>query len=514
MKETSKTKAQLTLELESLRQRIAQLEESEAGRKVSVDAQRDRAQKYLDIAEVMLVAIDAEQKITMMNRKGCELLGYEQSEVVGKNWFDSFLPERVRSEVKAVFKKIVVGEIGLAKYQVNPVVTSSGEERLVAWHNTMITDEQGKIMDTLSSGEDVTDRERWEEEMKLRTQLLDNATDAILLLDFEGSIVYANQTACKSFAYSREELVGMNISKLDPPGYTELRRQHLKKMREKVQTVFEFAHLCKDGSIQPVETHISIIESGGKKFFLGVLRDISERRKMQASLVIADRLASLGELASGFAHELNNPLTGVIGYSQLLMEDKSLPENARQDVERIYGEARRVDNVIKNFLVFARKQPPTKQPADVNDIISRVLKLREYEQKIKNINVIANLSPDLPIIMADISQLQQCFLNIVINAEHSMLKAHNKGTLTVTTEIARDVVKASFADDGAGISQENLAHIFDPFFTTKGVGQGTGMGLSICHGIISEHGGRVYAESEPGKGATFVVELPAENSKS
>ena len=159
-------------------------------------------------------------------------------------------------------------------------------------------------------------------------------------------------------------------------------------------------------------------------------------------------------------------------------------------------------------LSFARKQKAEKQPVDINKEIQTVLDLRAYEQKVNNIQVNTQFAVDLPEIIADGFQLQQVFLNIVSNAEQSMLEAHGKGILTVTTDQVGDIIRASFADDGLGITQENLGHLFDPFFTTKEVGKGTGLGLSICHGIITEHGGRIYAKSELGKGATFVVELP------
>ncbi|GAH89764.1 unnamed protein product, partial [marine sediment metagenome] len=162
---------------------------------------------------------------------------------------------------------------------------------------------------------------------------------------------------------------------------------------------------------------------------------------------------------------------------------------------------------------FARKHAPEKQPVNINSSIEKVLELRAYEQKVSNIQVNTRFAPDLPEIMADYFQLQQVFLNIVINAEHFMIESNNRGTLTITTEKVEDIIRASFADDGPGISKENLGHLFDPFFTTKAVGKGTGLGLSICHGIITEHGGRIYAESKLGKGATFVVELPITTDK-
>jgi signal transduction histidine kinase len=239
----------------------------------------------------------------------------------------------------------------------------------------------------------------------------------------------------------------------------------------------------------------------------GLERLETEPGRAEEQMLITDRLASIGELASGIAHELNNPLTSVIGFAQLLL-GRELPEDIREDIGVIYGEARRAAEVMKNLLIFARKHPPAKQLVNINSVIEKVLALRAYEHSVENIQVIAHLAPDLPLVMADYFQLQQVFLNIVINAEHFMIQAHQRGTLTIATRRAGDCVRASFTDDGSGIAKENLARLFDPFFTTKEVGEGTGLGLSICHGIVTGHGGRIYAQSEPGKGATFVVELP------
>ena len=231
------------------------------------------------------------------------------------------------------------------------------------------------------------------------------------------------------------------------------------------------------------------------------------KRQVEEQLLVSDRLASIGELASGIAHELNNPLTSVIGFSQLLL-GRELPDDIREDIKVIYSEARRAAEVMKNLLIFARKHTSVKQLVNINSVIEKVLTVRAYEQRVENIQVITRLAPDLPVTMADYFQLQQVFLNIVINAEHFMLEAHQRGTLTITTQRVGNTIKASFADNGPGIGKEDLGHLFDPFFTTKEVGKGTGLGLSICHGIITEHSGRIYAESESGKGATFVVELP------
>jgi signal transduction histidine kinase len=237
------------------------------------------------------------------------------------------------------------------------------------------------------------------------------------------------------------------------------------------------------------------------------VRDITERKQMEQRLVITGRLASVGELASGVTHEINNPLTSVIGFSQLLLE-KDIGDDIKEDVKIIASEAQRAAGVVKNLLAFARNRGPARQMVSINDIIAKVLELRAYEQKVNNIRTETRFAADLPEVMADYFHLQQAFLNIIINAEYFMVEAHKRGTLTITTKRTGSLVSASFADDGPGIPEEDRGRLFDAFFTTKEVGKGTGLGLSICRGIVKEHGGRISVAGKPGEGATFSVELP------
>lgn len=248
-------------------------------------------------------------------------------------------------------------------------------------------------------------------------------------------------------------------------------------------------------------------ERGNVVASVHISRDITERKNMEEQLILNNRLASIDELASGIGHELNNPLTSIIGFSELLLA-KDVTKEVREDLQVINREAQRTAAIVKNLLTFARKHKPNRQPVDIHSLIRAVLELRAYEQKVNRIQVSTRLASSLPKIKTDGFQLRQVFLNIVINAEHFMIEAHGGGKLTITTERIGDMVKISFADDGPGIAEENLGHLFDPFFTTKDIGKGTGLGLSISHGIITESGGIIYAESTPGSGATFIVELP------
>ena len=228
--------------------------------------------------------------------------------------------------------------------------------------------------------------------------------------------------------------------------------------------------------------------------------------------MMADRLASVGELAAGTAHELNNPLTSVVGFSRLLME-KDVSDDIREDLGIICSEAQRATEVIAQLLRFARKHPPVEELNQINSVIEHVLRLRAYEQRAHNIEVRTDLDPALPEIMVDYFQMQQVLLNIIINAEQSVVEANERGTLTIATQRRNGTVVISVTDNGLGISQEHLGQVFKPFFTTKKTGKGTGLGLSICHRIVAEHSGQIYARSTPGEGATFYVELPINGAR-
>ncbi len=232
----------------------------------------------------------------------------------------------------------------------------------------------------------------------------------------------------------------------------------------------------------------------------------SEKR-LQEELYLSSRLASIGELAAGVVHELNNPLTGIVGFSQLLLR-RSTDQTVSRDLERIHNEAQRAVKVVQNLLAFARRRETKKQYSDINEILGRALELRAYELRTSNIELVVKLAPDLPKIMADFGQIQEVFLNIILNAEQAVTEANRGGKLSVKTRKIRDYIEVCFTDDGPGIAAKHLGKVFDPFFTTRGEKGGTGLGLSVCHGIVREHGGRIYDKSKPGKGATFIVELP------
>jgi signal transduction histidine kinase len=277
-----------------------------------------------------------------------------------------------------------------------------------------------------------------------------------------------------------------------------------------------------DGSQIPVQIQVSKVQLSDGMANIYFITDISARKKSETDLLIAQakqkqleekaeinsRLAAVGEMAAGIAHEINNPLTSVLGFSQLLLEKQNIPEDIKEDLGIIADGSRRVSDIVKRLLTFARQTKPIRTLTNLNELIDNTVKLREYVLNTANITVVTRFDPGLPRSVVDPGQMQQVFLNLIVNAEQAMKKAHEKGTLTITSEEKENHIYISFQDDGPGIAKENLGHLFEPFFTTKDVGEGTGLGLSLSRSIILEHGGKISVENEPGRGATFIMELP------
>ena len=330
-----------------------------------------------------------------------------------------------------------------------------------------------------------------------------------------GRFLEVNPAMEEITGYSREELLQMNVSDLYV--HPEEREAVLEKIASATgKTTRELRFRKKDGTeIVISDTKVDVRDSSGKiLYFDGILEDITERKlaeerakELQRELYLSRRLASIGQLAAGVAHEINNPLTGILGFSQRLLR-KSTDEELSRGLEIIHNEALRAAKVVENLLTFARRREPKKEYSDINDTLRKTVELRAYELKTSNIEVVTDLHPGLPRTIADSRQIEEVFLNIIVNTEQAMTEAHYEGKLTIKTQQIKDYIKVSFTDNGPGIAPENLDKVFDPFFTTRGERNGTGLGLSICHGIVAEHGGKIYVRSKPGKGATFVVELP------
>ncbi|MER3447757.1 MAG: hypothetical protein C4291_13390 [Candidatus Dadabacteria bacterium] len=256
-------------------------------------------------------------------------------------------------------------------------------------------------------------------------------------------------------------------------------------------------------------SRIKIFEEMGQQ--TQELRALYENlRSAQDRLIQSEKLASLRQLVSSIAHEFNNPLTPILGYSRLLLEKPNVDSERRQNaIEIIYRSAERLKRIVENLLSFSQERKPERAHVDINHLIEKTLELMDDDLRLGNIEVIKDLSPESLRIVADPNQIQQVFTNIILNAKQAIADTEKGGWLKVKTRLKEEgVVEISFVDNGPGIRNEILGRIFDPFFTTKPIGKGTGLGLSISYGIIKDHGGDIYALSKEGNGATFIIELP------
>ena len=338
----------------------------------------------------------------------------------------------------------------------------------------------------------------------------DAMQDCVSVHDTSGKVIRANVALARRLKTRPPKVIGKYCSELystagpdgPPCGHTEsLQSEGL---------IVEEVELPEMGGTFQVSVGPWYDKNNRLAGSIHVAKDISNEKLLQQQLIQSEKLSAIGELISGIAHELNNPLTGVMGYSQLLQMRGDLDERARDSLVKINNLATRCQKIVQNLLSFARKQKPERTLTSVNEILDRTVELRSYELQVNNIEILLELDPHLPRTIADAHQLQQVFLNVITNAEQAMLEAKRRGRLTIRTrsDSARGRVIIEIADDGPGIPEQHLTRIFDPFFTTKEVGKGTGLGLSLSYGIIKEHAGNIYARSRLGEGSTFVIELP------
>lgn len=341
--------------------------------------------------------------------------------------------------------------------------------------------------------------------------LADSIADIFFALDSDLRCIYWNRASEELTGISAGDALGKHHFDLFPGSESTRRveKVYRKVLKTKLPQYFVNEYELK-GRTLSLEINVYPSEDG----ISVVARNITERKeaekrekRLQQELYESSRLAAIGELAAGVAHEINNPLTAILGFSQRVLK-KSHDESLTRDLERVSGEALRAARIVQNLLAFARRREPHKEDCDVNDILQRALDLRAYEWKTSNIKTAIDLTPGLPKVRADSQQIQEVFLNLVLNAEQAMVEAHQGGTLSIKTCKNKGYVQITFSDDGPGIAKENLRRIFLPFFSTRADKGGTGLGLSICHGIVMEHGGKIYAKSRLGEGTTFAVELP------
>ncbi|MBM3933877.1 MAG: PAS domain S-box protein [SAR202 cluster bacterium] len=458
--------------------------------------------------------VDAQGVFTQANDSFTRMLGYTEEELRSLRFREITHPDDVPRNL-GLFERLVAGNLPHYGMEKRYIRKDGG---LVWVHmNVSAMPHSDPEFRCVALLEDITERkkaeaalDRSEAQLHLQSSALAAAANGIVITDTEGIVVWTNGAFSKMTGYSRDEVIGNTLrllksGKQDDDYYARL----WKAIKSGQNWEGEVINRRKDGTLYTEFQTITPVKSpaGEITHFIAIKQDITERKDTEKRLQETSRLVSIGELAAGVAHELNNPLTGVMGFSELLMHE-DLPAQTKEDVRKIYTSAQRAARIVQNLLSFARRHEPEKKYIDVRGVVHQVLELKAYDLKSGKVKVTTDMPDGLPPTMADQHQLVQVVLNIVSNAEQAILSSRGTGNILVSTSTHAGRIRISIKDDGPGIPQQLLGRIFDPFFTTKEVGKGTGLGLSICYGIVRQHNGDLTVESVPGQGATFNIDLP------
>ena len=421
---------------------------------VALRDERNKAQKYLDVAEVIMLVIDNKQKVGLVNRKGCEILGYNKEEIIGKDWCNNFVPEKARDEVRRIISGLLNGQVKQFEYYENPVLTSGGAERIIAWHNSILPDEKGQIEGMLSSGGDITEHKRAEETTRLAYEKLEKA---------------------------HQELKGMQSQLVQS---------------EKLASIGQLAA----GVAHEMNTPVGFVASNFHTLETYV-------KKFKKLLEMYEELAR--EIETSEKTELLNKV-GAIGQTY----DDIKMDFILEDIQGLFDDSKegldRVTNIIQNLRDFSRiDQPGSLDEYNLNDGIEATLVVARNEIKY-DADIKMELS-EIPLVLCSAGQINQVFLNILLNAVQAIKsqEGDDRGTITIRTYSTETEVVCEICDDGPGIAAETLSKVFDPFFTTKPSGKGTGLGLTVSYDIIvTKHKGALLTDSTVGEGTKFTIKLP------
>lgn len=490
--------------------------------------EKQTTEGILEGLPVPTFVIDRDHRIIYWNRACEELTGFSRHEMVGtyRYWLPFYTHERpsmaslvVEQNIKALEK--FFGDRNLKPSPILPGAYEAyehfpnfrGRERYLYHTASPIYDEEGRIQGAVQVILDVTKREQLardltDSEEKFR-RLVETSLDGIVL-HRDMKLLYVNRACLQMFNYQKpEEMLNRSLVQFVDPHYhpVVVRWQTQLQRRPGNPRIFEMKGVRKDGSTFDLEGVSFPTTYGGQPAIQTHIRDITDKKHLEEHLSRTEKLAALGQLAAGVAHEINNPLGGILVYSYLLLEDLDATAPERTQVEKIVREATRCKEIVQGLLEFSRHMPSKMVPLNVNAILEEVISLVEDHLQFQNIQLVQNLDPHLPPVLGDKSKLEQVFINLLMNGGESM---QGEGKLTVSTTVAQggDLVLIRLQDTGPGIPESFLRRLFDPFFTTKEVGKGVGLGLSISYGIIQKHMGRVYVERTGADGTTFAIELP------
>jgi PAS domain S-box-containing protein len=480
-----------------------------------ITRERENETQFTELFETLREGVylaSAADRITEVNPALAQMLGFAgKEEILGSELSALYQNAEDRS-----VERTKLDDLGFLRAREVTLKHRKDSREIIALHTTAaIRDPAGKFVRYQGTFLDVTEQREMERrlhrEQEFARRLMDSFPDLVVTLDAELRYTFASPQVIDVLGYRPEDLIGKKLgNRADPhdrPAMMELFDDLISGRRSNGQIEYRTQH--KSGawrlfraSARPLQD-----ETGRTIGVIASVRDITDQQRLQQQLIQTERLAAMGQMIAGVAHELNNPLTAILGVTEL-MRDQAANETAHRQLDLAHRQARRAAHIVESLLVFSRPATPRNALLHLSDLLHRTLQLHEHSLRSNNIQVDIVARPDLPTVLGDSNQLTQVFLNLIVNAEQAIREIREQGALRIRLGVVGDRVLITFQDDGVGIRRETLPRIFDPFFTTKRPGRGTGLGLSICMAIVREHNGDISAQPLPDGGSVFTVSLP------
>jgi two-component system NtrC family sensor kinase len=480
-----------------------------------ITRERENETQFTELFETLREGVylaSADDRITEANPALAQMLGF-----AGKD-------EILQSELSCLYQNAAdragertkLDDLGFLRAREVTLKHRQDSREVVALHTTaVIRDPAGKFVRYQGTFLDVTEQREMERrlhrEQEFARRLMDSFPDLVVTLDTESRCTFVSPQIIDILGYRPEDLIGKKLGgRIDPHDLVamqELFDDLISGRCSNGQTEYRTQH--KNGAWRLFRASARPLhdETGRTTGIIASVRDFTEQQRLQQQLIQSERLAAMGQMIAGVAHELNNPLTAILGVTEL-MRDQTTDENTHRQLDLAHRQARRAAHIVESLLVFSRPATPRNALLHLSDLLQRTLQLHEHSLRSNNIQVDLVARPDLPTVLGDSNQLTQVFLNLIVNAEQAIREIRDQGTLRIRLGVVGDRVLITFQDDGVGIRRETLPRIFDPFFTTKRPGRGTGLGLSICMAIVREHNGDISAQPLPDGGSVFTVSLP------
>ncbi len=452
----------------------------------------------------------------MLNSHATGTFGKTVDETIGKSDMDLFPPHVAKKIMKDDRRILASGKTETFEED----IVAKGVTKTVLVTKGVYRNDQDDIVGLFGIARDITERKRVEKSLQESSRLLEESQRVANL----GSYTFHVSSGMWSSSEILDEIFGITdkaftkdtegwLQIIHPEQKAEMQSHlmnHVLAKRNKFDKEYRIIRLD-NGQERWVHGlgELVLDENQNPVKMIGTIQDITERKKLEQQLIHTEKLSSIGTFVSGVAHELNNPLTAILGYAGLLQDDyENLPQHIKEDLDNIKVQSERASEIVNNLLRFTRKKKPEKSSVKINDILENSISLHEYSLKTSGIEIIKDYEDSLPFIYADVNHLQQVFTNIVLNFHYEITKAHGKGIITIKSKKSGSNIVVNLENDGPPVPKKLLSKIFDPFFTTKKVGEGTGLGLYVSYGIIQDHGGNMWAENIGKSGVRFVITLP------